>query len=399
MPKQAERNFTDKYIQGLKPEPQVTPGKRAKMYFVREGRGFSLRVLPSGLKTFFYIYEDNGRKYYKIGHYGRVPPDVTLAEARAKYQEVYNLHKQGYSLALSIDEHNVLEPQPYVPVLFKDFAKDFLAAKAQAKPSVSLKYLDWLEYALDADVLPYWGNRPIKDITRRDAIELLERVAKRAPGQTKNVLTAAQGVMQYAVDRDYCTHNVLRGLSNTVTELRANPRSRVLSEDEIRTIWNTLTDNPSHRALKLILLTAQRPGEVAGMTRKEITGGTEDIWTIPPERAEKAHREHMVPLTKTAIDIIGDAPGSILGIKRNSISQAVQRGLQYCNLPRWTPHDLRRTARTYMAKLGVLDEHAEAVLNHAKQGMVGVYNKYQYLDEKRVALELWEQELLRILRG
>ena len=69
----------------------------------------------------------------------------------------------------------------------------------------------------------------------------------------------------------------------------------------------------------------------------------------------------------------------------------------YFDLPTWTPHDLRRTARTEMARIGVPEEHAEAVLNHKKQGIVKVYNLHQYADEKKVALLQWEAELLRII--
>jgi integrase len=383
MPKTANKNFTDKYILSLKPQP--------KMYFIREGRGFTIRVMPSGLKTFFYIYTNKSKQaYYKIGHYGVNVPDVTLCAARVKYQAVYNLHKAGHELTVQ------LAPEVNAdPVLFKDFSAAFLVSKGNAKPAVSDVYLNWLRCALDADVLPYWGDRDIKSITRRDAIELLERVAARAPGQVKNVHTAAQGVMQYAQDRDYIEYNPMLRLSNVVPELRANPRKRILSEKEIKTVWNALGSLDSHTALKLILLTAQRPGEVAGMHTDQIGG---DTWTVPHEGQEKGGGERLVPLTKTALDLLQGKQGAIVKVARGTISQHVQREMKYYGIPRWTPHDLRRTARTYMAKLGVSDEHAEAVLGHVKPGIIGVYNKYEYYEEKKVALLKWEAELLRIIQ-
>ena len=83
-------------------------------------------------------------------------------------------------------------------------------------------------------------------------------------------------------------------------------------------------------------------------------------------------------------------------ISRQTLSQHVTTR-NYFDLPKWTPHDLRRTARTKMARIGVPEEHAEAVLNHKKQGIVKVYNLHQYADEKKAALLLWEAELLRII--
>lgn len=86
----------------------------------------------------------------------------------------------------------------------------------------------------------------------------------------------------------------------------------------------------------------------------------------------------------------------LVSIERRDVHGTTYHKAFY-GLPRWTPHDLRRTARTHMARIGILDEHAEAVLNHAKQGIVGVYNKYKYQQEKKAALIKWEAELMKIV--
>jgi integrase len=113
---------------------------------------------------------------------------------------------------------------------------------------------------------------------------------------------------------------------------------------------------------------------------------------------------HRVYLTPTALELIGNEEGFIFPsyrmangyISRQTLSQHVATR-NYFDLPKWTPHDLRRTARTEMARIGIPEEHAEAVLNHKKQGIVKVYNLHQYADEKKAALLLWEAELLRII--
>lgn len=360
--------FSDKYIQSLRPTE--------KRRYIREQHGFAIRVQPSGLRTFFYIFELAGkRQHINLGDY----PDVTLAEARLKFQEVYSQVAKG------------TPPEPKeAPMHFKDFANKYLLWSEQ---NHSPAWHKTIKLSLVNDVLPVLGNKTLLSIRRRDAIDLLEQVAHRAPGQSANVQKAARGVFEYALQREYCEHNPFTKLSKVVPDLVPTKRDRVLTESEIRTLWWTLDDSACSNALRLILLTAQRPGEVAGMRRNEIEGC---VWVIPKERAEKGQGAHSVPLLQYAARIIQDQPGDIFEVKRNSLSQVLSRA-KYHGLKRFTPHDLRRTARTLMAKLGIPEEHAEAVLNHTKRGMVRVYNQYQYLEEKRAALFQLQQEVIRLV--
>jgi integrase len=370
--------FTDKYIASLKPTE--------KKFYVRESRGFTMQVLPSGVKTFLYIYTFEGkRKHLNLGNY----PHIKLAEAREKYQEAYTkvVNKIDPCQAESANQTSVPEF-----VTFKHFADEFLAWSEQHH-SKDLYKIN--RYSLNNDVLPFWKDVPLLDIRRRDAITLLERVAKRSPGQVQNVHRAARGVFDYALQRDYIEYNPLLKLTKVLPDLKYVPRERTLSEAELKTVWPNL---PAH--LKLILVTAQRPGEIAGLHSREIEY---EWWTIPKERAEKGRGDHLVYLTPLALSLIGNVDGFIYPsttpgepIKRMALSRYVHR-MKYFDLPRWTPHDLRRTARTMMAKIGIPDEHAEAVIAHCKRGIVGVYNKYEYQEEKKQALLRWEAELLRLI--
>jgi integrase len=201
-------------------------------------------------------------------------------------------------------------------------------------------------------------------------------------------------------------------------------RGRTLDDGEIRAFWIGAETCGIHRltgiALKLVLLTGQRPGEVIGMRRDEIEG---NIWTIPAAR-RKTGTGHAVHLTETALALLADARAEVsrLAERRGwpespfvfefregkpgttaALSKAVTR---YCNAlgnretpdwGHWTPHDLRRTARTRLAEIGIPQEIAEHVIGHAAQGVVGVYGQHKYRDEIRAALQAWERRLLGII--
>lgn len=381
--------FSDKWVNSLEPE--------AKHYRLYEPRGFAVRVLPSGTKSFVFRFTWEGKKQeLSLGVY----PGVSQADARKKYQAAYDKYIHG------IDPRYV-EPSPTPPEnnTFKHFT-DLYLAWSEINHCTNLFKIN--TYSLNNDVLPYWKDRNLVDIGKRDAVELLERVAARSKGQVNNVLRAARGVFKYAVDRDYKEFNPMYGLAKIVTAAKYVPAERYLSDAELKTVWPLL---PVH--VKLVLVTAQRPGEVAGMHVKEIRKGVDNArcseckapcytWEIPKERY-KSSKAHSVYLTATALELIGHAdtyvfpsPKPESPIQCAALARYVNRN-KYFGLPEWHPHDLRRTARTIMSRIGIPDEHAEAVLGHAKRGLVKTYNRHDYQDEKAAALIKWEAELLRIV--
>jgi integrase len=171
-----------------------------------------------------------------------------------------------------------------------------------------------------------------------------------------------------------------------------------------------------------------RPGEVIGMRSAEIDGRW---WTIPSKRA-KNDRSHRVYLTDLALGLIGDGQekdflfpcphkDKIKKIEAHALGVAVRRNLAWpitdskgnplfdadgksatenkLGVDQFTQHDLRRTAATFLAEMGTMDEVIDAVLNHAKQGVIKVYNQYRYDKEKQMALEAWERKLNSIIIG
>jgi integrase len=211
---------------------------------------------------------------------------------------------------------------------------------------------------------------------------------------------------QAARDDDFLSP-IVRGMARTKPKERA--RKRVLADDEIRDIWRALesaevpTCYPAF--VKSLLLTATRRNEASDMNAIEIEG---DVWTIPGERY-KNKLDHAVPLTKQAKALIGAKPEgfdgnswfvfSTTGGKRpfSGFSKAkkdldaaiakIRKTEGREKMPRWTLHDLRRTARSLMSRAKVPADHAERVLGHVIGGVRETYDRYEYLDERRDALE------------
>jgi integrase len=221
------------------------------------------------------------------------------------------------------------------------------------------------------------------------------------------VLAILRAIMNwYATkDEDYVSP-IVRGMARSKPKQRA--RKRTLTEDEIRDVWTALdkADVPEcyPRFVRSLLLCATRRNESANMTADEIDG---DLWTIPASRY-KTKLDHVVPLTEQAKVLIGGKPDgfegaswfvfSTTGGKKgfSGFSKAkkeldaeiakIRKREGRPPMPRWTLHDLRRTARSLMSSTKVRSDHAERVLGHTIPGVAGIYDRYEYVDEKRDAL-------------
>jgi len=413
--------FTDTYIKKLKPVD-------AK-YTRSEGNGFTVRVMPSGVKTFLYLYTINGkRREMALGHYDPDFSDATgrgsLAVLREKFEDARRKVNKGID-PLEEEEHERRERQLAPTVA--DLADEYL--EKWAKPRKRSWEAD--KRTLDVEIVPKWAKRKAKEIKRRDVVLLLEEIAKRAPVMANRTRALLSKLFNFALEREIVEVNPCTGVKPAVKE---EPTTRSLSEDEIREVWTALeTPGVLHvspeiaRCIKLILLTGQRPGEVVGMHTAEIDGAW---WTIPAERAKNG-REHRVYLTQTAREIIGDTSGLVFESPRggkaiavNALAHVTRRNVarpteapipsarieetdqeepatirRKLIMQPWTPHDLRRTTATKLSELGYTDEIIDAVLNHKKKGIVATYNRNRYDKEKQTALEAWERKLQQIVTG
>ncbi|BEH09860.1 site-specific integrase [Geobacter sulfurreducens subsp. ethanolicus] len=408
--------FTDTMIKKLKPE--------ATEYRKSEGNGFTIRVMPSGFKSWLYLYAIDGkRRCMNLGHY----PEVTLETARDKFEAARKLVKNGLDpLEAAEQTKEERRKAPTVAELFADYMKRH--AKLNKRES------SWREdeRLFKVNVEPTWGKRKAADIKKRDCITLLDSYADR-PALCHNVMKLTRKLFNFAVEKDILEHTPFTGVKVPV-ELAS--RERILSETEIRNLW--ITELPKaamsdevKRIIKLLLLTGQRVGEVCGINVDEIDG---HWWTLPPERT-KNRQIHTVYLTDTAIELLGtpvngyyfpspvtksDSEGNPIytHIDENAVAYAIRRNLKNyqprrpiksakismvevpeekkMELAHFTPHDLRRTFSTGLAKLGFHDEVIDAVTGHKKQGIIKIYNRHKYDAEKKQALEAWERRIFKL---
>jgi len=251
------KNFSDKYLSNLKPQ--------SKIYRIRESKGFAIMVRPSGIKTFYYIYEVGGkRKELNLGTY----PLTSLQQAREKYNDAVK--------ALFNNKPLVKEPEtPPIPEMaVKDLMDMYIIdSKKDDTPRWSA-----IKMSIFVNKIRRWLKRPIASITKTDAIQLIDKERECGDGAMRNTYKALHVLFQYAEGREYNVRNPFAGMKKIKPSLKNRDRTRFLTEDEIKIVWSGLSSGArpigkaTRRALKLILVTAQRPGEVAGMHRREIQG-------------------------------------------------------------------------------------------------------------------------------
>jgi len=422
MEKRKPGQFRDMEIKNLKPEE--------KEYWRREGQGFSIRVLPSGEKLWYYIYTFEGKKrQMRLGE-GNYP-DVSIATAREAFEAAKKRVSNGFD-PLAEKERAALERKQTPTVA--DFVGEYI-------DDCKTRMKTWkdVERALKVEIVPRWGKRKITDITDRDIILVRDEIkARGAVVMANRVLTYISMMFAYAADQRTIKSNPYSHIKKAKKE---KAKERYLSADEIKQLWialasdKVLMSHETKKILKLILLTAQRPGEVAGMHSKELDGSW---WTIPGSRTKNGNT-HRVYLTDTALDIIGDVEGYIFpagrgkegGISVNALSFAIRRNIKgqsvrtdkvkrrkgeaykrgaYSSKPLpenpnrievdfFTPHDLRRTAATIMASEKVPYEVREKVLNHTLSKMDGTYNQHDFNDDKIMAMEVIERKVVSAISG
>jgi integrase len=386
--------FTDRSIAALKP--------KAKLYEIWEdGRtGLGVRMSPKGRKSWNYMYRFAGKaRRMTLGTY----PTVSLASARVKHARAKELREKGTDPgALQVERKRAALAAETVADLIEEYLEKW------ARPRKRSAYED--ERILRKDVLPVWGKRKAKEIRRRDVITLLDEIVERgSPIQANRTLAVIRKMFNFAISRDIVDATPVAMVKAPAKE---NQRDRVLSADEIRTLWKGLDTAPMSAGTKLVLklelATAQRKGEVVGATVSEFDL-EESVWTIPAERSKNG-QAHRVPLSALALELIqnardlaGDSPwlfpsrGGNGPITPHSINYGLRKLLPLINVNNVVPHDLRRTAASGMTSLGISRLTVGKILNHVETGVTAVYDRHSYDAEKRHALDAWAAHLEGLL--
>jgi integrase len=258
-------------------------------------------------------------------------------------------------------------------------------------------------------VLPIIGHIPLGELHRRDVTRVIDAKIEDAPITARRVFEDVRAMVRWAVARGDLDHSPIDGLRGPAI---SKARTRVLTDSEIKAVWHNLYDQRPDvgRVVRFCLVTGQRVGEVAGLTANELDLPNA-VWNIPASRSKNGH-SHSVPLTPLALSIITEcteergrsqlvatANGGVFGVSRNVVSDIIWRYQQTAE--RFSAHDLRRSALTGMAKLGVAPIVIGHVANHrttTKAGItLGVYVHYAFEDEKRDALSRWATRLQTII--
>lgn len=402
----ARENLTDKRVAHMK-----APLAGRKEVFDTVKTGLCFRVTASGAKSWSVLYRCNGElRRDTLGPY----PKIGLAKARQMAGETVEAAGAG------IDPRQVKAAAKAEETERKADTVDVVAERFIARYA-SQKRWGELERVLRRDIMPEWGKRPVADITRKDIIELLDTIAERAPVQANRTLTVLQIFFGWCLDR-YIDADPSAKIKKPTAE---TTRERVLNDDELRAFWAGCDKLgwPFGPLFQLLALTACRRSEIAELALTEINK-PEKLIELAGARY-KTGRPHVVPLSDMALRIIEALPqvGTKSGLvfttndetavsglskaKRNLDKHmleelrryATDRGedLEKVTLPGWTPHDLRRTARTNFSKLGILPDIGERVLGHVVGGIRGIYDRYLFLPEKRAALDRWAQHLQGII--
>ena len=250
---------------------------------------------------------------------------------------------------------------------------------------------------IENHIRPRLGNLALEALTRAHVREMIREVAEDYPVAANRSLGRLKAILNWAVAEDLVKANVAAGIKRPTRE---KPVDRILSDAELRAIWKATEalEYPAREFASLLILSGQRRDDVRLMRWEEIDLEGR-IWVIPADRY-KSRRPQLVPLPDAMIDIIerlhykkngrfalslngGEKPYSNVTKPKSTVDKAAK-------VTGWTWHDLRRTMRTGLSRLGIREDIAERTIGHAVGGRLGLtYNLYDYADEKRLALEAW----------
>ena len=371
-------------INALKPEAEKY------QVAVKEHPGLVVFVYPTGTRSFVYRYRQDGvLKRVAL-------PASSFAEARAEWQKLASGVLRGDDPAeqakhARADKQLRRQAQRAAPTV-AELVEDYVTLYAKRNKK------SWRadELMLRGAVVPEWGSIKAKEIKRRDVLALVEGIAGETPVRANRVLAVVRKMFNWAVDRDLLESSPCFGVKAPAKE---TSRDRYLSDDELRAFWNGLPHSgispDAQQAFRLQLLTGCRVGEIAGAKWSEFDL-VKGEWVLPGSRT-KNKRPVLIPLSPAALEIVSvlDRSGPYLFPRAGQLARHLRTDVAthefgHATFPgiteRVTTHDLRRTAATIMASLGVHRVVVDAIQNHVDGTVGGIYDRYKYYPEKCDAL-------------
>ncbi|RVL05660.1 tyrosine-type recombinase/integrase [Sinorhizobium meliloti] len=423
MPKE---KLTDRRLKTMK------PAEKGKRYEIGDAvvPGLAVRVTDKGTRTFILVGRMPGKDTVSrptIGEYGV----VTLEAARAKAREWLELMQRGINPQLHVIETKAKEierQENTFGALFSDYKKKRIYEKdgvtlklrngAEVERSLRSEFVN--DKMVDGKKRKGLKDRPITGITKADIIRVIDdKVDEGHETQAHNLFAFVRMMFNWAIDRGVygIETSPCDRLKPKVLIGEKNSRDRVLTNEEIKAFWIATgkISYPYGPLYRILLMTGVRKNE-AGRTARHELHMNEALWSVPKDRM-KGGAIHHVPLSDLAVEIFkalplnnagaflfsttaGEKPvngfskGKVI-LDREMLAALKQLAAdrdddpEAVTLKPFVIHDIRRTVRTNLSALGVQKEVAEAIIAHKKKGVHAVYDQWEYLDEKRVALQLW----------
>lgn len=366
------------------------------VYWDADFPGFGVKITPKGRKVFVVLYRTGGAgsklRKYTIGPYGR----VTLHQARVAAQKVFAAKLEGRDPAAEKREAKRRVVADRVEDLLESFIAQHLSQNRSAGEVSRL---------LRREIGKAWTSKSIHEITKRDVVEVISAIEQRgAPVAANKTLKSIKTFLRWCVGRAVLDQSPADGVPLPTKEVA---RDRVLDDQELTQVILAArkVGGPYGGIVELLALTGQRREEVAGLSWEELDL-KQRVWTIPKSRTKNA-KVHVVHLCEQSLDVLkrarrqGPLVFSLLGTKPfQEFSKAKSVLDQLSGVSGWRLHDLRRTCVSGMARLGVAPHVADKILNHQSgtiSGVAAVYQRHEFLAERRTALDLWGAHIGRLI--
>lgn len=408
--------LTDRFCRTVKPVADA----RQTDWFDTVVKGLCLTASAGGAKTFYLMFTrpaDGRRARMKLGRF----PEIGLANAREKAREARG--EIGEGVDPLVERRAAVASQTVA-----DLIDNYVTRRATTKRTGNE-----IARRLRKNVTAIIGDVKLTELHRRDLTRCIDAVKDRgAHIEANRLFEDVRAMVRWARGRGDLDVNLVEGMAKPS---EATVRDRVLTADELRTMWAALAGadmrEGTRRVIRLCAILGQRVGEISGMRREELDLEAK-LWTIPGERV-KNKRDHAVPLSDMAVAVIRDqiadvealdkrkgrepscfvfpGPGGRAAISGAAVAKAIKREERQTKgkpplvmgIAPWTCHDLRRSMATHLEELGVSPFIIGHVLNHVSITKASittkVYARYTYEREKREALDSWADRLTAIVEG
>jgi len=393
------RNLTDKFCRTARPPAS---GRREVSDALKPGLIF--RITDRGVKSWSLLYRLKGeQRRDTIGRF----PEIGVAKARKLAAGALEAVGQGIDPRTEKAAVEAAEAERAADTV-RAVADRFIATYAAQR-----RWRD-LGQILRNEAVAAWGDRPVASVTRKDLMARLDQIAARAPVRANRTLAVFRLFFRWCRARDLIEASPAADIDPLTVE---TARERQLSDNEITAFWHATEALgwPYGDLFRLLLLTGCRRQEIGSLRWAEVDMD-KAILEISGERI-KGGRALVVPLSRPAVGVIGNLPrvgnadfvfsrgkAPVSGYGRTKpildalmlVELCKTNAVALLSLTPWRLHDLRRTARSGLARLGVAADIAEMCVGHALSGMRRTYDRYDYLPEKRAALEKWGAHVLAL---